>query len=342
MTADPTAPPCPALTVGSFGDLVRLDWDPVADPESGIFRYQVYRDGLPLGRTVAATTQFDDAGFEIGATHDYQVRALNGAWNESDACPAVSYSTTAGDANGDGAYGVADIFYLINFFFADGPPPQGNADANGDDAVSVTDVFYMINDLFADGPPAGPARAGAWRRSVVSRCVGGGGRGGETPGLDAAGKSRLVVGRGERGARAHGADPDRPLRSPRARRSVRSGRSANGSRRSRCGALRALRRRLGARGRARGRAGGGDAELPVPSVGAGVGGADRHLRRGRGDALRAGLVEPEPAARRVRRGADRRRGAARRQLRSASRSRHDGLSNDGGTLFESVENGWFG
>ena len=152
MTADATAPPCPALTVGSFGNLVRLDWNPVTDPESGIFRFDVYRDGLPLARTLAATTQFDDAGYGIGATHSYQVRALNGAWNESDACPAVAYSTTAGDANGDGSYGVADIFYLINFFFADGPPPLGNADANGDNAVTVSDIFYMINNLFSGGP----------------------------------------------------------------------------------------------------------------------------------------------------------------------------------------------
>ncbi len=156
VTADATAPPCPALTVGSFDDLVRLDWDPVTDPESGIFRYHVYRDGLALGKTFAATTQFDDGGYGIGATHSYQVRALNGAWNESDACPAVAYSTTAGDANGDGSYGVADIFYLINFFFADGPPPLGNADANGDNAVTVSDIFYMINNLFSGGPSPVP------------------------------------------------------------------------------------------------------------------------------------------------------------------------------------------
>ncbi|MDQ1347968.1 MAG: hypothetical protein QG573_1342, partial [Acidobacteriota bacterium] len=160
VTADATPPPCPALSVGSFDNLVRLDWDPVGDPESGVFRYHVYRDGLPLARTLATTTQFDDGGYGIGATHTYQLRALNGAWNESDACPAVAYSTTAGDANGDGSYGVADIFYLINFFFADGPPPLGNADANGDNAVTVSDIFYMINDLFSGGPDPLPIVGG--------------------------------------------------------------------------------------------------------------------------------------------------------------------------------------
>ncbi len=155
---------------------------------------------MPLGRTEAATTLFDDLGFEIGATHAYQVRALNGAWNESDACPVVSYSTTAGDANGDGAYGVADIFYLINFFFSDGPPPAGNADANGDDAVSVTDVFYLINDLFADGPP--PVPRGQVVATPSSAREQAGAEDARTPVLDAAGKSWLVAGRAS-GAPGH-------------------------------------------------------------------------------------------------------------------------------------------
>ena len=174
VTADASAPACPALAVGSFENLVRLDWDPVADAESGIFRYHVYRDGLPLARTVAATTQFDDGGYGIGATHSYQVRALNGAWNESDACAAVAYSTTAGDANGDGSYGVADIFYLINFFFADGPPPLGNADANGDNTVTVSDIFYMINNFFSGGPFPLPITGGTAEAStsVVQLFVG--------------------------------------------------------------------------------------------------------------------------------------------------------------------------
>ena len=32
-------------------------------------------------------------------------------------------SASGGDANGDGAVGPADVFYLINFLFAAGPPP---------------------------------------------------------------------------------------------------------------------------------------------------------------------------------------------------------------------------
>jgi CSLREA domain-containing protein len=59
-----------------------------------------------------------------------------------------------GDANGDGAVNVADVFYLVNFLFAGGPIPKGRANVNGDSAIDVTDVFYLINFLFAGG--AGP------------------------------------------------------------------------------------------------------------------------------------------------------------------------------------------
>jgi len=57
-----------------------------------------------------------------------------------------------GDVNGDGTPTVSDVFYLINFLFAGGPPPIGPADANGDASVSVSDVFYLVNYLFAGGP----------------------------------------------------------------------------------------------------------------------------------------------------------------------------------------------
>lgn len=58
-----------------------------------------------------------------------------------------------GDVNADGSVTVADIFYLINYLFAAGPPPIGVGDANSDGAVAVGDIFYLINFLFAAGSP---------------------------------------------------------------------------------------------------------------------------------------------------------------------------------------------
>jgi CSLREA domain-containing protein len=57
-----------------------------------------------------------------------------------------------GDANGDGFVSVPDVFHLINYLFAGGPPPLGRANVNGQPGIDVLDVFYLINFLFAAGP----------------------------------------------------------------------------------------------------------------------------------------------------------------------------------------------
>lgn len=57
-----------------------------------------------------------------------------------------------GDANGDGSVTVADVFFIINYLFVNGPPPVGPADVNGDGIVSAADIFYLINYLFGGGP----------------------------------------------------------------------------------------------------------------------------------------------------------------------------------------------
>ncbi len=61
-----------------------------------------------------------------------------------------------GDTNGDGFVTTADVFYLINFLFTNGPAPIGSGDVNADGFVGVSDVFYLINFLFAQGPAPPP------------------------------------------------------------------------------------------------------------------------------------------------------------------------------------------
>jgi parallel beta-helix repeat protein len=62
---------------------------------------------------------------------------------------------TYGDANKDGVINIADVVYLINYLFVDGPAPDplSVGDANCDDVVNIADVVYLINYLFIDGPP---------------------------------------------------------------------------------------------------------------------------------------------------------------------------------------------
>jgi Dockerin type I domain/PA14 domain len=89
--------------------------------------------------TGALTALPDRVGDVASLSHDHRV--------------GPESSTVPGDANGDGTVTVGDIFYLVNFLFAGGPPPIGPADVNGDGQVTVGDVFYLINYLFAGGPP---------------------------------------------------------------------------------------------------------------------------------------------------------------------------------------------
>jgi predicted outer membrane repeat protein len=60
-----------------------------------------------------------------------------------------------GDANGDLTVDIADVVYLINYLFIDGPPPDplGAGDANCDGTIDSADVVYLINYLFIGGPP---------------------------------------------------------------------------------------------------------------------------------------------------------------------------------------------
>ncbi|MCK4427720.1 MAG: dockerin type I repeat-containing protein [candidate division Zixibacteria bacterium] len=61
---------------------------------------------------------------------------------------------TRGDANGDGVIDIADVVYLVNYLFVDGPPPPAikAGDANCDGIINIADVVFLINYLFIDGP----------------------------------------------------------------------------------------------------------------------------------------------------------------------------------------------
>ena len=69
---------------------------------------------------------------------------------------------TCGDANGDLSVDIADVIYLINYLFIEGPLPECEpitacADVNLDGEVDIADVMYLINYLFISGPePCNP------------------------------------------------------------------------------------------------------------------------------------------------------------------------------------------
>ena len=65
------------------------------------------------------------------------------------------FQALRGDANGNGAIDIADVVYLMNYLFTDGPAPDPleAGDANCDGIVDIADVVYLINYLFIGGPP---------------------------------------------------------------------------------------------------------------------------------------------------------------------------------------------
>jgi hypothetical protein len=75
----------------------------------------------------------------------------------SGACLVTILTFKRGDANGDGVINSADVAYLINYLFVNGPAPVPlqAGDANCDGNVNSADVAYLINYLFVSGPPPG-------------------------------------------------------------------------------------------------------------------------------------------------------------------------------------------
>jgi hypothetical protein len=71
-------------------------------------------------------------------------------------------SLLRGDANSDGVINSADVTYLINYLFINGPAPEpfDAGDANCDGKINSADVIYLINYLFVGGLPPDCGKTG--------------------------------------------------------------------------------------------------------------------------------------------------------------------------------------
>jgi hypothetical protein len=68
---------------------------------------------------------------------------------------ASGYTYVYGDANGNGTVTEADVVYLINYLYRNGPLPEipSAGDANGDCTVSTGDVVCLLSYLYRRGDP---------------------------------------------------------------------------------------------------------------------------------------------------------------------------------------------
>lgn len=60
----------------------------------------------------------------------------------------------SGDPNHDGIVNIADVVYIINYLFKEGPAPNPyeSGDANCNGKVTISDAVYLVNYLFKGGP----------------------------------------------------------------------------------------------------------------------------------------------------------------------------------------------
>jgi hypothetical protein len=143
--------------------VVNFHWETATDPEpQDTVKYDLYistssnfhPDSTIIYDSLLTSQYVDtlDIGryyWKVAAYDNYSRIWCNKTW--------TFLSVMRGDANADKKVTVADVIYLINYLFKDGPSPnpfpleQGDVNCNGH--VTVADVVYLINYLFKGGDP---------------------------------------------------------------------------------------------------------------------------------------------------------------------------------------------
>ncbi|MFH2054746.1 MAG: dockerin type I repeat-containing protein, partial [bacterium] len=113
-------------------------------------------DGL-LANPGVAGGEFVDTGVVADIEYDYLLIAEDPEGRlgiHSGVLDTGVQSYICGDADSDGIANITDAIYIIQYIFAEGPPPQpsaaGDVDLSG--AVNITDAVYLIQWIFNSGP----------------------------------------------------------------------------------------------------------------------------------------------------------------------------------------------
>ena len=123
--------------------------------DQGVENVTIYYHDLmyPPGSIIKGHVEYDVTDhYQAGGYIRIGVMDIDGEWAY---CSFNVVLSGRGDCTGDGVIDIADVVYLINYLFIDGPAPEPLAagDANCDGVVNIADVVYLINYLFIDGPP---------------------------------------------------------------------------------------------------------------------------------------------------------------------------------------------
>jgi hypothetical protein len=82
---------------------------------------------------------------------NYEIGGVPHTWGRS----VMIRGHISGDLNLDGQANIADLTFLVEYLFLNGPAPQvmemADVDASGD--VNISDLTYYVNYLFRGGPP---------------------------------------------------------------------------------------------------------------------------------------------------------------------------------------------
>ncbi len=143
------------LTVSNTGlgnlvfaaELTDTSWLAIA-PDSGV---------VPSGSFLDIQVTFDATGLP-GGDYGATIEILSNDPDEATVPVVVHLHVclnACGDIDGDGTGpNVADLTYLVDYLFAEGPPPPEleTANVDGDNGVNVADITYLVEYLFFDGP----------------------------------------------------------------------------------------------------------------------------------------------------------------------------------------------
>jgi hypothetical protein len=138
-----------------------LSWS-CTDLDGDTLTYDVYfgdTNPPPLVGSHQPDTLYDPPGnTEYDTRHYWQIIAFD-TYTDSSAGPVWSFDTKpewiCGDVDGNGSNAnIADLTYLVDYLFRNGPPPPVMEAANVDGAngVNISDLTYLVDYLFRGGP----------------------------------------------------------------------------------------------------------------------------------------------------------------------------------------------